>query len=70
MMKLYDWVEEDWLTGGNKAMVNKLFMDLRKIFAELAATLILGKYKDAAAIANCLSEKSKALAEELGKQGC
>lgn len=51
-------------------MVNKLFMDLRKIFAELASTLILGKYKDAAAIAHCLSEKSKALADELGKQGC
>lgn len=51
-------------------MVNKLFMELRKIFAELASTLIIGKNKDAAALAECLSEKSKALAEELGKQGC
>jgi hypothetical protein len=51
-------------------MINKLFLDLRKIFAELASTLILGKYKDAAAIAQSLSEKSQALAEELGKQGC
>lgn len=51
-------------------MVNKLFLELRKIFAELASTLILGKYKDAADIAKNLSEKSKDLAEELGRQGC
>ena len=46
-------------------MVTKLFMDLRRIFADLAATLILGKNKDAAGIALMLSEKSKALADEL-----
>jgi hypothetical protein len=48
-------------------MVTKLFMDLKRIFAELASTLILGKDKDAAAIAMALSEKSRALAEELAK---
>lgn len=48
-------------------MVTKLFMELRRVFAELSSTLILGKNKDAAAIALMLSEKSKALAEELGK---
>lgn len=48
-------------------MITKLFMELRKIFADLASTLILGKHKDAADIALILSEKSKALAEELGK---
>ncbi|CFX69181.1 Uncharacterized [Syntrophomonas zehnderi OL-4] len=48
-------------------MATKLFMDLRRIFAELASTLILGKNKDAANIAMALSEKSKALAEELAK---
>ncbi len=48
-------------------MVTKLFMELRRIFAELASTLILGKNKDAANIALILSEKSKALAEELAK---
>ena len=48
-------------------MVNNLFMELRKIFADLAATLILGKNKDAADIALVISEKSKALAEELVK---
>lgn len=46
-------------------MVTKLFMDLRRIFADLASTLILGKNKDAAKIALILSEKSKALADEL-----
>ena len=46
-------------------MVTKLFMELRRIFAELASTLILGKNKDAAGIALLLSEKSKALADEL-----
>ncbi len=50
--------------------VNKLFFELRKIFAELASTLILGKYTDAADIAKNLSEKSKALADELARQGC
>ena len=48
-------------------MVRKLFMDLRKIFADLASTLILGKNKDAADIAMTLSEKSRALADELAK---
>ncbi|MEA1961318.1 MAG: hypothetical protein U9N81_08630 [Bacillota bacterium] len=48
-------------------MVNRLFMELRRMFAELASTLIIGKNRDAAAIALRLSEKSKALADELGK---
>lgn len=48
-------------------MNNAKFMELRKIFADLAATLILGKDKDAADIARILSEKSLALAEELAK---
>jgi hypothetical protein len=48
-------------------MINKLFMELRRVFADLASTLILGKNKDAAAIALRLSEKSKALADELAK---
>jgi len=48
-------------------MVTKLFMDLRRVFADLASTLILGKHKDAADIAMILSEKSRALAEELAK---
>ncbi|MDD3364364.1 MAG: hypothetical protein PHZ03_05230 [Syntrophomonas sp.] len=48
-------------------MGTKLFMELRRIFAELASTLILGKNKDAADIAMTLSEKSRALAEELAK---
>jgi len=48
-------------------MVTKLFMELKNIFADLASTLILGKYKDAADLAMALSEKSKNLAEELGK---
>lgn len=42
-------------------------MELKKIFAELSASLILGKNKDAADFAMKLSEKSKALAEELAK---
>ena len=48
-------------------MVTALLMDLKKIFADLASTLILGKNKDAAALAMALSEKSRALAEELAK---
>jgi len=48
-------------------MVTKLFMELRRIFADLGSTLILGKNKDAAAIALRLAEKSRALAEELAK---
>ncbi|SHG60615.1 hypothetical protein SAMN02745221_00572 [Thermosyntropha lipolytica DSM 11003] len=48
-------------------MVNQLFMELKKLFAELASTLILGKNKDAADLARILSEKSKALADELAK---
>lgn len=49
-------------------MPTKLYMEIRRIFAELASTLILGKNKDAADIAMILSEKSRALAEELGYQ--
>ena len=48
-------------------MVTALLMDLKKIFADLASTLILGKNKDAAALAMDLSEKSRVLAEELAK---
>lgn len=48
-------------------MVTKLFIELKNLFADLAATLILGKNKDAAYLAMILSEKSKALADELGK---
>ncbi len=48
-------------------MGTKLFMELRRLFAELASTMILGKNKDAASLALILSEKSKALAEELAK---
>ncbi len=48
-------------------MITKLFLELKKLFADLASTLILGKNKDAASIAMVLSEKSRALAEELGK---
>ncbi|MEQ8201559.1 MAG: hypothetical protein ABRQ24_09105 [Syntrophomonadaceae bacterium] len=48
-------------------MVTKLFMELKRLFADLASTLILGRNKDAAALAMALSEKSRALAEELGK---
>ncbi|MDD2585510.1 MAG: hypothetical protein PHT79_03835 [Syntrophomonadaceae bacterium] len=48
-------------------MVMKLFMEIKNIFADLASTLILGKNKDAANLAIILSEKTKALAEELGK---
>ncbi|MBO8158484.1 hypothetical protein [Thermosyntropha sp.] len=48
-------------------MVNELFMELKRLFAELASTLILGKNKDAADLARILSEKSKALADELAK---
>lgn len=54
----------DWR---NDIMVTKLFMELKNLFADLASTLILGKNKDAANLALILSEKSKALAEELGK---
>jgi hypothetical protein len=57
-------VKGDCKQRGN-SMVTKLFMDLKKIFADLASTLILGKNKDAAGIALLLSEKSKALADEL-----
>lgn len=48
-------------------MVMKLFMEIKNLFADLASTLILGKNKDAANLAMILSEKTKALAEELGK---
>jgi hypothetical protein len=48
-------------------MVNKLFMEIKNLLADLASTLILGKNKDAANLALTLSEKSKDLAEELGK---
>jgi hypothetical protein len=42
-------------------------MDIKTLIADLASTLILGKNKDAASIALTLSEKSRALAEELAK---
>ncbi len=45
----------------------KLFYELKNLFADLASTLILGKNKDAASLALIISEKSKALAEELAK---
>ncbi|HQA49797.1 MAG: hypothetical protein ACOX6F_02140 [Syntrophomonadaceae bacterium] len=45
----------------------KMFLELKNLFADLASTLILGKTKDAANLALILSEKSKALAEELAK---
>ena len=48
-------------------MITKLFMDIKNLIADLASTLILGKNKDAASIALMLSEKSKALADELSK---
>lgn len=48
-------------------MITKLFMDIKNLIADLASTLILGKNKDAANIALKLSEKSRALAEELAK---
>lgn len=48
-------------------MVTNLLIELKTILADLASTLILGKNKDAAGIALILSEKSKALAEELAK---
>jgi len=48
-------------------MATKLFMEIKNLFADLASTLILGKNKDAAILALRLSEKSKALAEELAK---
>ncbi|HNX29893.1 MAG TPA: hypothetical protein PKN87_10885 [Syntrophomonadaceae bacterium] len=48
-------------------MITKLFLEIKNILAELASTLILGKNKDAAGLAMILSEKSRALAEELGK---
>lgn len=48
-------------------VITRLFLELKKLFADLASTLILGKNKDAARLALTLSEKSRALAEELGK---
>jgi len=45
----------------------KLLMEIKNIIADLASTLILGKNKDAANLAIILSEKSKALADELAK---
>jgi hypothetical protein len=48
-------------------MVTNLFMEIRKLFADLASTLILGKNQDAANLAMILSEKTRDLAEELGK---
>lgn len=48
-------------------MGTKLFMEIKNLLADLASTLILGKNKDAANLALKLSEKSKALAEELCK---
>ncbi|NLN86320.1 MAG: hypothetical protein GX133_01740 [Syntrophomonadaceae bacterium] len=48
-------------------MITNLFLELKKLLADLASTLLLGKNKDAAALAMDLSEKSRALAEELAK---
>lgn len=48
-------------------MATKLFMEIKNLLADLASTLILGKNKDAASLALILSEKSKALAEELAE---
>ena len=48
-------------------MVTRLLMEIKNLFADLAATMVLGKNKDAASLAMLLSEKSRALAEELGK---
>ncbi len=48
-------------------MTTKLLMEIRNLIADLASTLILGKNKDAANLAMILSEKSKALAEELAE---
>jgi hypothetical protein len=48
-------------------MATKLLLELKNLLADLASTLILGKNKDAACLALKLSEKSKALAEELVK---
>ncbi len=48
-------------------MATKLLLELKNLLADLASTLILGKNKDAARLALTLSEKSKALAEELVK---
>lgn len=49
------------------SMTTKLLMEIRNLIADLASTLILGKNKDAANLAMILSEKSKALAEELAE---
>jgi hypothetical protein len=46
-------------------MGNTLFFELKKLFADLAATLILNQYQDAADLALQLAEKSKLLAEQL-----
>ncbi len=46
-------------------MGTRLLMEIKNLLADLAATLITGKKKDAAQLALALSEKSKALAEEL-----
>ena len=53
--------------GGWLALTTKLLMEIKNLIADLASTLILGKNKDAANLAIILSEKSKALAEELAK---
>lgn len=46
-------------------MGTRLLMEIKNLIADLAATLITGQKKDAAQLALALSEKSKALAEEL-----
>ena len=53
--------------NGGVIMATKLLLELKNLLADLASTLILGKNKDAACLALKLSEKSKALAEELVK---
>mgnify|MGYP000860403161 CR=1 FL=1 len=54
-------------TNRRVIMATKLLLELKNLLADLASTLILGKNKDAACLAMKLSEKSKALAEELVK---
>jgi hypothetical protein len=46
-------------------LVNGLFFEIKKLFADLAATLILCKYQDAAGLALQVAEKSRLLAEQL-----
>jgi hypothetical protein len=47
-------------------LANHLFFEVKRLFADLAATLILGKDQDAANLALQLAEKCRLLAEQLG----